>query len=277
MAATSAPPMHAAAGAPTAALLDTSAAQSCGHLLQLKCSGVDSPEAATWALSWLGSTPSCRTLTALTISWCSAGELDCDVLAQLQQLQMLSLHYFSDEFLTAEQLGPLSACCRLTQLQVDGLLAEQPGAAGAAGEAAAGGTQQGGSGPQGVTRGVLPQLASLQRLTANLMCRQPLASFTPHLTRLKDVSGGQAGKPGGRLRAGREDHTPNATAAGACRAALRLCCCGVCAVPLHVQPGMECLVWWCVLLVFQACHECMESTIICRSSSHQRFVAMRAM
>lgn len=188
-------------------------------LLQLRCSGFDGPGADTWALSWVSSF--CK-LTALDIRLCSAGELDCEVLGQLQQLQSLSLISFSDEFVTAAQLGPLSSCCKLTQLELDALLVELPeaeadagyaadggggvGAAAAAAEgelampAAAGGAATapaagvGLSMPAGAAGQLsrasmrLPQLRSLQRLTAGLMCRVPLSLFAPNLTRLKDVS-----------------------------------------------------------------------------------------
>lgn len=164
-------------------------------------------------------------MTALDISLCSAGELDCEVLGQLQQLQFLSLHYFHDEFVTAAQLGPLSSCCKLTQLKLDALLVELPEAEADAGYAAAAADGGGGVGaaaaaaegelavpaaaggaatapaagvglsmPAGAAGQLfgpsmrLPQLTSLQRLTAGLMCRVPLSLFAPNLTRLKDVS-----------------------------------------------------------------------------------------
>lgn len=178
------------------------------HLLQLSCSGLDGPTDDAWCLTWVSS---CRSLTSLHIRLCSAGELDCDVLAQLQQLQSLTIHHYEDEFVTAAQLGPLSACCRLTQLQLEGLLLELPApdqphaaagqapaaplaaaldpAAAAAGAhaGAADGTRLLGS-HSSVCLSLLPQLTSLQRLTANLLPKAPVTILAPNLTRLKDVS-----------------------------------------------------------------------------------------
>jgi hypothetical protein len=213
---------HAAEAAATAAAAGPGSSCSDGlPLLQLRCSGFDDPDADTWTLSWVSSF--CQ-LTALDISLCSAGELDCEVLGQLRQLQSLSLHYFHDEFVTAPQLGPLFSCCKLTQLKLDALLVELPetetaayaaataddGGAGLAaavadGEPAAPAESLTGAAPAtsaGVGLSVpaaaagqllqpsmrLPQLTSLQRLTAGLMCKVPLSLFAPNLTRLKDVS-----------------------------------------------------------------------------------------
>lgn len=195
----------------------TTSSSDMGGLLHLKCSGIDGPSDDSWCLSWV----SCfHSLTSLEVSLCSAGELDCDVIAQLQQLQCLTLHYYEDEFVTLNQLAPLSACCKLTRLSMGALSVElpvgfgagadtmghwpEPAAAdeGGVGQAAGGisnlqpsvtAAAMGVGGPAALQNAVsviqqsmgLPQL---RRLTAGLMCKVSLCCFAPNLTRLNDVS-----------------------------------------------------------------------------------------
>lgn len=221
-----------------AAIGSSSSADDLGRLLRLTCRGLDGPWDDSWCLNWVSG---CSSLTTLHLSLCSAGELDFEVLAQLRQLQSLTLHYYEDEYITAAQLGPLSACCKLTQLKVEGLLIELPPPSvdvaamqrlahaaaedalqrftadrAAAREGRAGGvpaTGLDGGNPdhaahppaiaavapaaaEGLSAQVarlpsgmaLQQLTSLQRLTAGLMCKAPLATLAPNLTRLCDVS-----------------------------------------------------------------------------------------
>lgn len=166
------------------------------NLKHLRCIGIDSDCEDTWTLAWVG----CYTsLTYLDIFFCSAGEIDFDVLGQLKQLRDLALHWYPDEYITTAQLSPLSGCTQLTHLKLDSLLMEQTQ------EAAAGGllptaavihaqvlpvtppAWDGNTRSIGTTR--LLQLTMLRKLVAGLMCKQPVAPFAPNLTHLRDVSG----------------------------------------------------------------------------------------
>lgn len=168
------------------------------HLRHLRCLGIDKDCADVWDLSWVADFTS---LTYLDIFFCSAGEVDFDVLGQLKRLCTLSLHYYPDECITSDQLSPLSACTQLTCLRVDALVIEEGHrqamqdsmlVAAAqrihnASQAATASHQQGSV--TSCTQTALPQLPTLLKLVAGVMCKAPVATLAPNLTQLRDVSG----------------------------------------------------------------------------------------
>jgi hypothetical protein len=197
--------MAPAAAAATAATTGPAAAaagarvQELPLLKHLSCYGFDDEAEDIWALSWACAYSS---LTSLDLLFVSAGEVDFEAVAQLQQLCNLEIHYFPDELLTSSQLAPLVSCSQLTCLRLDSLVIEPghraPGAAAAAADdkllglsnAAGAATAAAlGTGTGTVEAAVvLPQLISLQKLVAGVLCKAPVATFAPNLTQLRDVS-----------------------------------------------------------------------------------------
>jgi hypothetical protein len=198
----------AAAAAAAAATTGTAAAaagargQELPLLKHLSCYGFDDEAEDIWALSWVCAYSS---LTSLHLLFVSAGEVDFEAVAQLQQLCNLEIHYFPDELLTSAQLAPLASCSQLTCLRLDSLVIE-PGRrpAGTAAPAAAadevplrlGNTAAAAAAASALGTGtgageaavLLPQLTSLQKLVAGVLCKAPVATFAPNLTQLRDVS-----------------------------------------------------------------------------------------
>jgi hypothetical protein len=189
----------AAAAAATAAAAASARGQELPLLQHLRCYGLDDEFQDSWALSWACA---CSSLTSLDLLFASAGEVDFQAVAQLQQLCDLEIHYYPDELLTSSQLAPLASCSQLTCLRLDSLVIEaghrSPGAAAAAaaedehfelGNTAGAATAAalGNGAGAGAAAMVLPQLSSLQKLVAGVICKLPVATFAPNLTQLRDV------------------------------------------------------------------------------------------
>jgi hypothetical protein len=170
----------------------SSSGGSLARLQHLRCYGFDGDAQDSWGLSWVCSYSS---LTGLDLLLASAGEVDFEALAQLQQLRSLEIHCYPDELFTSSQLAPLAICSQLTCLRLDSLVIEA--GHGAAAAVVAVGEQQhaltaavtaGTNEPGRAADVVLPQLPSLLKLAAGVLCKAPMSEFAPNLTQLRDVS-----------------------------------------------------------------------------------------
>jgi hypothetical protein len=171
-------------------------ARSCSNselpvLQHLRCYGFDDDAQDSWGLSWVCSYSS---LTSLDLLFVSAGEVDFEAIAQLQQLRSLEIHCYPDELFTSSQLAPLASCSQLTCLQLDSLVIEPRHRAEAAAAESLGhgvtaaAAMAGADKFDAAAHVVQPQLLSLQKLVAGVLCKAPIAAFAPNLTQLRDVS-----------------------------------------------------------------------------------------
>ncbi|WIA32784.1 hypothetical protein OEZ86_005968 [Tetradesmus obliquus] len=162
-------------------------------LQHLRCYGFDDDAQDSWGLSWVCCYSS---LTSLDLLFVSAGEVDFEALAQLQQLCSLEVHCYPDELFTSSQLAPLASCSQLTCLRLDSLVIES-GRKAAAAAAAAAAEEPMGRGSTGAAATAatgsceaapaVQPLQSLQKLVAGVLCKAPISTFAPNLTQLRDL------------------------------------------------------------------------------------------
>ncbi|WIA32785.1 hypothetical protein OEZ86_005968 [Tetradesmus obliquus] len=165
-------------------------------LQHLRCYGFDDDAQDSWGLSWVCCYSS---LTSLDLLFVSAGEVDFEALAQLQQLCSLEVHCYPDELFTSSQLAPLASCSQLTCLRLDSLVIES-GRKAAAAAAAAAAEEPMGRGSTGAAATAatgsceaapaVQPLQSLQKLVAGVLCKAPISTFAPNLTQLRDLDYG---------------------------------------------------------------------------------------
>ncbi|WIA12621.1 hypothetical protein OEZ85_006278 [Tetradesmus obliquus] len=189
----------AAAGIPPAAETHAghSTAGACSgsglrELQHLRCYGFDDDAQDSWGLSWVCCYSS---LTSLDLLFVSAGEVDFEALAQLQQLRSLEVHCYPDELFTSSQLAPLASCSQITCLRLDSLVIESGRKAAAAAAVAAEEPMGHGSTGAAATAATasceaalaVQPLQSLQKLVAGVLCKAPISNFAPNLTQLRDL------------------------------------------------------------------------------------------